>query len=144
MVDPRKEAPKVVFIALSGYQGPALYIRTDGRSVIHVFPISREFYFHGSVVSRVQFLCSALAITVHKSQGLSLNKVVVCVSGDRDHAPGLMYVSVSRVKSLEGLMFDEPFSLHRLRGGNSETVRKRNADMARRSRQLVTPTECGF
>ena len=145
VVDPRKEAPKAVLVALSDYHGPALYVRPDGKLVIPVFPISREFYFQGSVVSRVQFpICSAWAITIHKSQGLSLEKVVVSVSGDRDHAPGLMYVAVSRVKSLEGLMFNEPFSLHRLRGGNAETVKKRNLDITRRLRQLVTSAECSF
>ena len=38
----------------------------------------------------------AYAITVHKSQGLTLDKVVLDISA-KDHSLGLTYVAISRV-----------------------------------------------
>ena len=48
------------------------------------------------------------AITVYKSQGLTLSKVVLDLS-QTEHCLSLSYVAVSRVKSLDGLLFKGPF-----------------------------------
>ena len=50
----------------------------------------------------------AYAIMVHKSQGLTLLKVVLDLS-QREHCLGLLYVAVSQVKSLDRLLFKGPF-----------------------------------
>lgn len=53
-------------------------------------------------VNRKQFpLIVAHAITIHKSQGLSLDNVVVHIKGRMTRE--LLYVACSRAKSLEGL-----------------------------------------
>ncbi|EFY90643.1 hypothetical protein MAC_03223 [Metarhizium acridum CQMa 102] len=52
------------------------------------------------------------AITVHKAQGLTLKQVVLNLDR-RDHAPGLSYVAISRVKKLSSIMFETPFDLSR-------------------------------
>ena len=49
------------------------------------------------------------AITIHKSQGLTLERAAIEV-GDRDFAPGLSFVAISRVKTLNGIAFLSPFS----------------------------------
>jgi ATP-dependent exoDNAse (exonuclease V) alpha subunit len=48
----------------------------------------------------------AWAITVHKSQGLTFNKVVADIG--RSFAPGQVYVALSRCTSLEGLILMNP------------------------------------
>ena len=48
------------------------------------------------------------AITIYKSQGITLDKVI-CDLTAKEFASGLYYVVVLRVKSLQGLMFDVPF-----------------------------------
>lgn len=53
------------------------------------------------------------AITVHKSQGITLDKVVCDISAP-EFASGLSYVAVSRVKTLDGLMFEKPFDRNRV------------------------------
>ena len=59
--------------------------------------------------SRAQFpLTIAYAITVHKAQGITLKRVVTKIAA-REFASGLNYVACSRVTSLQGLMFEEPF-----------------------------------
>lgn len=45
----------------------------------------------------------AYAITVHKSQGMTLDSAIMDVT--RSFAPGMGYVAISRVRTLEGLYF---------------------------------------
>ncbi|KAG5958179.1 hypothetical protein E4U58_005460 [Claviceps cyperi] len=66
--------------------------------------------------TRTQFpLTVAYAITVHKSQGATLDCAVVDISC-RHFTPGRSYVAVSRVKTLHGIMFDAPSDHQPLRG----------------------------
>jgi ATP-dependent exoDNAse (exonuclease V) alpha subunit len=53
-------------------------------------------------------LTLAWAITIHKSQGLTLAKVVIDL-GEKDFSPCLSIVAISHVKSLEGLAFHTHF-----------------------------------
>ncbi|PTB97670.1 helicase [Marivirga lumbricoides] len=50
----------------------------------------------------------AWAITVHKSQGLTFEKAILDVSDS--FAPGQMYVALSRLTGLEGLVLSQPIS----------------------------------
>jgi ATP-dependent exoDNAse (exonuclease V) alpha subunit len=50
----------------------------------------------------------AWGITIHKSQGLTLEKVAVEL-GDKDFPGGLSFVAISRVKTLKGLAFRTHF-----------------------------------
>jgi len=54
----------------------------------------------------------AWAITIHKAQGLTLKKTVQNIKHG-DHAPGMTYVGVSRVKQLQHIMFEEAFDFSR-------------------------------
>lgn len=49
----------------------------------------------------------AWAITIHKSQGLTFEKVII--DSNRAFAPGQVYVALSRCKSLEGIILTSPF-----------------------------------
>ncbi len=58
----------------------------------------------------------AWAITVHKSQGLTFEKAMIDVS--RAFAPGQVYVALSRLTSLDGLVLTEPIRYNGLRQDN--------------------------
>jgi ATP-dependent DNA helicase PIF1 len=98
--DVKKDQPQALLIAVDGYSGPALFTQQDGRKVIPVFSILREWEGARGSCSRRQFpVTLAFALTVHKSQGLTLNRVVLDIK-DKDNTAGLTYVAVSRVRAL--------------------------------------------
>ena len=55
----------------------------------------------------------AWAITVHKSQGLTFERAVLDINGA--FAPGQVYVALSRLKSLQGLILTSKFMLNGIR-----------------------------
>lgn len=68
----------------------------------------------GKSCSRRQLpLHLAYGVTIHKSQGLTLDRVVVHL-GETEFSRGLAFVACSRVKTLATLAFDAPFPPSRL------------------------------
>lgn len=78
-------------------------VKLSNGVVIHVQPASWSIEEDGKVKAEIlQFpLRLAWAITIHKSQGMSLDAVEVDLS--RSFEKGMGYVALSRVRTLEGL-----------------------------------------
>lgn len=87
-------------VSFDGYQ-PVVAL-TNGRT-IHVEPHSWNLSEDGKVKAEVSQLPLRLAwaITIHKSQGMSLDAAEVDLS--RAFTPGMGYVALSRVRTLDGL-----------------------------------------
>ena len=69
----------------------------------------QNFRYNGRSITRIQFpLCLSWACTIHKVQGLSLDKAVLSLGGEV-FACGQAYVALSRIRQLQGL-FLESFS----------------------------------
>ena len=101
-------------------------------------PFSAQWERGDKVLTRTQFpLRLVWAITVHKSQGLTLDKAVIDL-GDGDFTPGLSFVAMSRVKKISGLMFKTSFPISHLqkpRGSSGDL----DADTERRSHIPLGP-----
>ncbi|KAF1957208.1 hypothetical protein CC80DRAFT_411760, partial [Byssothecium circinans] len=54
--------------------------------------------------------------------GLSVDKAVITVSREQDHCPSLIYVTLSRVKTVNGLIFKDMFSYQRLKQKRSKVL----------------------
>lgn len=103
-----------------------------------IFRAHRDFMRGVAECSRTQFPATiAYAITVHKSHGATLESAVVDISG-REFQTGLSYVAVSRVKTLQGLMFEAPFDLDAIRAkpGNKTVIDRAKAMLLRRDQYL--------
>ena len=103
------DLPIAVMVRFDSYSGPALH---DGT--VPIAPLRLTWSTSGIQCSRLQLpLKLAWAVTIHKSQGLTLDKVVIDVS-KREFSTGLIFVACSRVRHLQDLLFTPPFPFQHL------------------------------
>ena len=133
------DLPIAVMVQFDRYSGPTLH---DGT--VPITPLRRTWSSSGGQCSRLQLpLKLAWAVTIHKSQGLTLDKVVIDV-GKREFSTGLTFVACSRVRQLRDLLFSPPFPFQRLAClANSCRLKERQEEDARMlslQNSLLQPT----
>ena len=137
--DPRHNPPFALLIKFDNYSGPSLVTTSEDTDIIvPIFLSTREFVKGNTPCTRIQFpITLAYAITVHKSQGLTVKRAVLNIA-DRDFTPGLTYVAVGRVETLDGVLFEESFDFHeRFKRRVTKTMEWREQDANRRRREHV-------
>ena len=119
--------PLAVTTNFDSYRGPTL---ADGT--VPIIPLRRTWSASGAACSRLQLpLKLAWAITIHKSQGLTLDKVVIDI-GKKEFSAGLTFVACSRVRRLQDLLFNPPFSFQHVANlANSQRLQERLLEDAR-------------
>jgi hypothetical protein len=133
--DPSVSMPSLLLVRFNEYSGPDFPLY--GSKIVPIFPVIRQFDYKGVPCTRKQFpLRLAYAITVHKSQGLTLSRVVLNVD-QKEYCLGLSYVAISRVKALDGLMFESSFDFSRFTLQDTPIVRDRELDINFRKNQLL-------
>ena len=101
--------PVTVMVRFDEYWGPTLH---DGS--VPIVPQRHTWMQGGSACSWLQIpLKLAWAITIHKAQGLTLDKVVIDI-GKKEFSAGLTFVARSRVCRLLDITFDPPFAYQRV------------------------------
>ena len=100
--------PVAVTVKFDLYSGPTL---SDGS--VPITPLSRTWSTAGVSCSRQLPLKLAWAVTIHKAQGLTLDKVVIDI-GKKEFSSGLTFVACSRVRHIQDLLFIPPLSYDRI------------------------------
>ena len=121
------DLPVAVMICFDMYSGPCL---PDGT--VPIAPIRRTWFSAGAQCSRLQLpLKLAWGVTIHKAQGLTLNKVVIDV-GKKEFCAGLTFVACSRFRHVSDLLFNPPFPYQCLANLNkSHRLKERQLEDAR-------------
>ena len=116
--------PVAVMVRFDHYTGPTVH---DGT--VPITPIRRNWSSPGGQCSRLQLpLKLAWAVTIHKSQGLTLDKVVIDL-GKKEFSCGLTFVACSRVRKLRDILFLPPFPLQRLKSiANNKRLQERKEE----------------
>jgi hypothetical protein len=92
------------------YMGLAFF--PDHPKIVPIPSLQAEFSYRQNACYRRQFpVVLASAITINKSQGLTLPKTVVGL-GKKEMVGGITFVAISRVKRIEDLAFAELFHSH--------------------------------
>ncbi|KID81194.1 ATP-dependent DNA helicase PIF1 [Metarhizium guizhouense ARSEF 977] len=95
--DPIRDQLCVIMMEFDKYTGPAFLTTADGRKIVPILPVDRDFLVGATLCARTQF--PLISITEDR---------IVTDLSCRDFQTGLSYVAVSRVKALQGLMLDAP------------------------------------
>ena len=101
--------PAFLLVKFDNYQGPFLH-----DDLFPIFTTTVTWKEKDTECRRRQFPVSvAYALTIHKAQGLTLERAVIDI-GKKQTIPGLSYVALSRVRCLRDLMIEPSFNRERI------------------------------
>ena len=135
------DLPVAVTVLFDSYSGPTL---SDGT--VPISPIRHSWSTSGSHCSRLQLpLKLAWTVTIHKAQGLTLDKVSIDI-GKKEFSAGLTFVALSRVRPYNRSSFEPSISIptiEELRKRSKNTREKERGDPTSLARSFDTPY-CGY
>ena len=124
--------PYVVIVDFPDYKGPQFF--KNHPTYVPIPPFTAMNTKRKIPYTRIQIpLNLAFAITIHKSQGLTLKRAVVDLEKSENSEGGLTYVALSRLKTLDGLFLVQP-SWKRLKQINDRVMIKKRIKEEKRLR----------
>ena len=103
--------PRIVIVEVEQYTGPSFM---GMKKCVPITPITRHWYEGGKLCTREMLpLNLGYGITIHKSQGMSMDKVIIDI-GRKEFACGLTYTAISRPRSIENVAFYPFFNYERV------------------------------
>jgi hypothetical protein len=139
---PNKDQPSFLVVHFPDYIGPQFFqTRPEYNNYLPIASIcisSDDFRF-----KRTQFpLCLSYALTIHKSQGQTLDKVVVDI-GQKEITAGMTFVALSRVRHISNLaVMDFPYD--RFKRIENSSLLKPRLDEEKRLEEISTETLNNF
>lgn len=96
----------LAIIKFDSYSGPTLH-----NGTVPITPIRRTWYQSGTTCLRLQLpIRLSWTVTIHKSQGLTLDKAAIDLGKKKRFSAGLSFVAFSRVRPMSNLLFCAPTS----------------------------------
>lgn len=117
---PSFNTPDVLMIEFDNFFGPTI------QNLVPITQITKHWISKSHNCTRKQFPIELTwAITIHKSQGSTLDKAVINI-GDKETSLGLTYVALSRVRSLNDILFQISYNFRRFESlKNSKLLKER-------------------
>ena len=135
------DLPIAVIVKFNDFRGPSF--RTDLPSCVPICPVTASSHSIEGIHERQQLpLRLAYALTIHKSQGLTLRKAWIDI-GKSEKTPGITYVAISRVKTLSSLVI-EPMTFERLTSVKSSATLQYRLEEESRLDQVAQSTSVEF
>ena len=104
------DLPIAVLVKFDAYCGPSFF---DIPYCVPITPVTASVHIGNKTLERQQLpLTLAWALTIHKSQGMTLEKAWIDI-GKKENTLGITYVAISRVRNLSSLVI-EPIPYDRL------------------------------
>ena len=117
------DLPVAVLVKFDKFLGKS-FIK-EHENIVPIVPEQIEWFDDGKSKTRTQLPMNlSFAITIHKSQGKTLDKAWIDV-GKKEVATGASFVALSRLKSLKGLILN-PYAMDRYIVKNTKNKKKSN------------------
>jgi ATP-dependent DNA helicase PIF1 len=102
-------------VSIPSYRGPTEWHTPSRVPIVPIVPSVARWELNGKKCSRRQYaLRLAYAISIHKSQGMTLDKVAIDL-GMSDFCRGLSFVAISRARRITGIAFLSRIQEHRFK-----------------------------
>ena len=135
------DLPIAVVVKFDDYRGPS--ISETQQSCVPICPITVSAQSQDGFHERQQVpLRPAYALTIHKSQGLTMTKAWIDI-GRSERTSAVSYVAISRVKTISSCVI-EPMTFERLTSLKSSTALQFRLDEEQRLDRLAKLTYYNF
>lgn len=132
-----------MIVQFDDYIGPSTCISNETPSLVPIVPVTVSVSSTNLIHERQQIpLKLAWALTIHKSQGLTLPKAWINL-GKTERTLGITYVALSRVKQLFSLVI-EPMTFDRLKQIKNSSSLKYRQEEEQRLKNLCSLTKKKF